>query len=329
MMSHTPEPDSAGLSGPTSAAAPVAPPIAEADSVSSAEPASRRPRVWPSLIVVPLTIVAILCAQVVLGLVFAAIYFAQGIRDPQQVVETMMGDVRFIVTLLIVNFTIIIAVAVTGGWLSRERLGARLGLVRPSAPFWSMPLIIIGTGFVWATVMTFLPLVISEPSEHIIRVAEMLAALGRSNPLLLIAMIVVLPSIVEEILIRGYVQRRITRRWGPLVGITLATIGFAVLHMDPQHAIGVIPLGVWCGFVAWRTGSVYPAMLCHGTNNGLAAMYLLLHPGAGTTAEGFEPLEISLWEVMPVPMAPFFLVSGACLVASVVVLLRSAKPLRR
>jgi len=42
--------------------------------------------------------------------------------------------------------------------------------------------------------------------------------------------------------------------------------------MDPIHMLGVVPLGLWLGAVAWRADSVWPAMICHSANNAVAVV---------------------------------------------------------
>ena len=43
---------------------------------------------------------------------------------------------------------------------------------------------------------------------------------------------------------------------------------FAAFHGTPLWAIAVLPLGLWLGVLAWRTGSLLPGMVCHGFING-------------------------------------------------------------
>lgn len=38
---------------------------------------------------------------------------------------------------------------------------------------------------------------------------------------------------------------------------------FGILHIDPLHVIFATVLGVWLGVLAWRCGSVWPAIACH------------------------------------------------------------------
>lgn len=308
-------------------APPSDPPSAAAPQLVRRRP--RRPLIWPSLVVVPLTIVGILMGQMVLGICFAILYRIEGDDGTMPMVERLLSDVRFLTISLMTNFTIIALVAIVGGWFSSERITKRLALSAPGGPIWLLPLVMIGSCFPWALVTWMLPMLFKESSEHLERVQQMLFSLAQSNPLLLITLIAILPPIVEELLVRGYVQTRLVRKLGPLVGITLAGIAFAILHIDPQHAIGVLPLGIWFGFVAWRTGSVFPAMLCHAANNGCAVALLLFSADRIAQLQEFagaDMPQVDVWDLMPVSMPFFMLVSGIAFAASVLALVFLTRP---
>jgi hypothetical protein len=34
---------------------------------------------------------------------------------------------------------------------------------------------------------------------------------------------------------------------------------FTAAHLDPGHMLGVLPIGVWLGVVAWQSGSLWPS----------------------------------------------------------------------
>src|SRR5262249_36538871 len=66
-----------------------------------------------------------------------------------------------------------------------------------------------------------------------------------------------------ELFFRGYIQRRLLKRWSPAVAILITAALFALSHGNlPQIAV-TFPMGIWLGVLAWRTGSVWPSMLCH------------------------------------------------------------------
>jgi membrane protease YdiL (CAAX protease family) len=100
-----------------------------------------------------------------------------------------------------------------------------------------------------------------------------------------------LPAIVEELLFRGYIQRRLLERWSPALSIGVTTLLFAILHADSlQHILAVVPLGVVTGIVAYRTKSVKPGMLLHVLHNtgaiGLGAIVRVLTPFIGDEGVG-------------------------------------------
>jgi len=80
------------------------------------------------------------------------------------------------------------------------------------------------------------------------------------------------------LLFRGYIQTRLVHVIGPLGGIVISSLMFAAFHMDWVHVIAVFPLGLFLGFIAWRGGSLLPAMLAHFFNNVVSVTAVVLSP---------------------------------------------------
>ncbi len=85
------------------------------------------------------------------------------------------------------------------------------------------------------------------------------------------------PGIGEELLFRGYIQTRLRRRWGPGWAILLTSILFGVMHIDPVQGTFAMGVGFFLGYLTERTGSLWPAMVCHTVNN----MVSILQTGLG------------------------------------------------
>jgi len=107
----------------------------------------------------------------------------------------------------------------------------------------------------------------------------------------------VLPALVEEIVFRGYIQRRLLERWSPAVAIGVSTLLFAILHADSlQHIVAVVPLGLVTGLLAYRTKSVKAGMILHAIHNagavGFAALIRGLTPLIGEEAIGMLTLGV-------------------------------------
>ena len=75
------------------------------------------------------------------------------------------------------------------------------------------------------------------------------------------------PGIAEELLFRGYIQTRFSRRWGPGWGVFWTALLFGLMHLDPIHGTFAFALGVYLGYLTEWTGSIVPAMICHAANN--------------------------------------------------------------
>ena len=71
------------------------------------------------------------------------------------------------------------------------------------------------------------------------------------------------PGIGEELLFRGYLQQGLLKSHRTRTAILITVALFSLAHLPPARVLGVIPLAVWMSFLAVRTGSLIPGMLCH------------------------------------------------------------------
>lgn len=138
---------------------------------------------------------------------------------------------------------------------------------------------------------------IFEPSEA--STLELLNGIVHSQPYwMLWPLIALAPGISEELFFRGLIQR--SYGFGAKA-ITISAITFSLVHMDPIHVTGVIPLGFFLAWVAVRSGSTLVTIVAHIANNSLALL-------AGQMADPNAPEEhLPLW-VMPIG----WLIAGAC-----------------
>lgn len=82
--------------------------------------------------------------------------------------------------------------------------------------------------------------------------------------------------LVEELLFRGWAQGLLTRRFGVRSGILLQAVAFGLLHLDQLWAIPpIILIGLGCGWLRHRSGSLWPGVLLHVLNNSLALVSAL------------------------------------------------------
>ena len=92
--------------------------------------------------------------------------------------------------------------------------------------------------------------------------------------ILLIFGAVVIASVSEEILFRGFLQVSLERKGDMTRAVILSSVTWTIIHVNPYWAIQIFITGVIIGFLAWRTNSVFPSMIVHGTNNFLSLLFI-------------------------------------------------------
>ena len=93
---------------------------------------------------------------------------------------------------------------------------------------------------------------------------------GVASFLTSLALLAGLAPLVEELVFRGLLFGWIAGRWGGRAAFLVSSLVFAAAHVEPAHAILVLPLGLLFGLLRWRTGSLWPSLVAHMANNGLA-----------------------------------------------------------
>lgn len=97
----------------------------------------------------------------------------------------------------------------------------------------------------------------------------------RAERLLLAAVATVLAPVCEEITFRGYLQTTLALRRRPAAAIAGAALLFAALHMNPVLFPALAVLGAVFGWLTWRAGSIWPAVIAHAVNNTITSALVL------------------------------------------------------
>lgn len=118
------------------------------------------------------------------------------------------------------------------------------------------------------------------------------AALADAPLLPLLAIIALLPAVVEELAFRGFILaglRGTGKKWRPIV---YSSLFFGFSHAIMQQSLISAIIGVAIGLMAFQTGSLLPGVIFHFTNNALGvlssyipAQWLEQHPMMGQWAE--------------------------------------------
>jgi membrane protease YdiL (CAAX protease family) len=101
-------------------------------------------------------------------------------------------------------------------------------------------------------------------------------------PWLSVALFAFLPGLCEELFFRGALQTGLLRRLSPASAIAMTAVLFVAFHgqfgLGPGRLVG----GLALGWLAWRTGSLWPGVLAHALNNALVYFaWTISEPASG------------------------------------------------
>lgn len=79
--------------------------------------------------------------------------------------------------------------------------------------------------------------------------------------------IAALPALAEEMLFRGIIQQTTVAQLGARWGIVAAAGVFSFLHADLLGFLPRLLMGLWFGYLFWRSGSLWSSTIAHMLNN--------------------------------------------------------------
>ncbi len=84
--------------------------------------------------------------------------------------------------------------------------------------------------------------------------------------------------LIEEFLLRGVMLRGMLQHMAPWHAILWSAFFFALIHMNLSQAVGAIIMGIFMGWIYYKTGVLWLTILIHFINNGLSVLFTLLFP---------------------------------------------------
>lgn len=232
--------------------------------------ALRPPRVWTVFVALVVAVLLVLVGQVIAGIGLVTWHFANGgtLATLQEEILDLATRPAVVMLISAPGQLAMAGVALGAAWLSPQPLRQRLGLVQPKLPAWACAVAIVGVIVPFAVGLgAAISLPESVPKDPTARLLYEKMTHALAIPFILY--IALFPGFSEELLFRGYVQRRLIERWNPWAAVLVTSAVFAVFHIMPHTVAFAFPLGIWLGLLAWRTGSVWPGIVCHAAVNGL------------------------------------------------------------
>lgn len=108
-------------------------------------------------------------------------------------------------------------------------------------------------------------------------------------------MVAVLPAICEEMLFRGYLLSAFEAKMKAKTAVILVAAIFGIYHMNLVQSITTALIGLAICYVSYKSGSIFPGMLMHAINNGIAC-WISLYPTVALRWLPFFATTGNLWK---------------------------------
>ena len=124
------------------------------------------------------------------------------------------------------------------------------------------------------------------PTEAEMVSSGLMNELMSDNELLTFAVVALTPAVCEEMLFRGFLFSAFRGRYKIVVSVLLTAVIFGVYHMSIVRFFTTALLGAALAVIVYYSDSIFPAMMMHAINNGIAVLQMY-HPD---TMENIFPL---------------------------------------
>ena len=93
---------------------------------------------------------------------------------------------------------------------------------------------------------------------------------------ILLFLIVIVSPILEELIFRKFLWWVSSLMFSPITTLFVISILFAAVHGSLFHAIGLLPISFFFGWLRMKTGSIKHCTVAHVANNAAASAFIFL-----------------------------------------------------
>lgn len=97
--------------------------------------------------------------------------------------------------------------------------------------------------------------------------SNLLATNNILEGIFVIVIVSIVPAICEETMFRGYIQKSFEFKLKPFWAALITAIFFGLYHFNPYGLIPLVGLGLYFGFAAYTSNSIFIPMTLHFLNN--------------------------------------------------------------
>jgi membrane protease YdiL (CAAX protease family) len=205
-----------------------------------------------------------------------------------------LRDLDFLTTVVISMLLIVAAPALLAAWAARWPWIQTFSLRRPPV-LALLGGVMVGVGLVPCINLLYIlqNRVWPADREYFAQILQLFLPAVRDHPILTPLTVGALAGLCEELFYRGPIQAALLRKLPVKAAITIGAVLFAAAHMDVHGFPIRLLLGLILGYVVWRGGSIFPAMLLHAaydaTQLGLMAYAIQVEGAAKVTADAANP----------------------------------------
>jgi len=93
---------------------------------------------------------------------------------------------------------------------------------------------------------------------------------------ILLFLIVIVSPLMEELIFRKFLWWISSLMFSPITTLFIISILFAAIHGSLFHAIGLLPISFFFGWLRMKTGSIKHCTVAHVANNATASAFFFL-----------------------------------------------------
>jgi uncharacterized protein len=135
-------------------------------------------------------------------------------------------------------------------------------------------------------------------------------SLGNPRNIFTFTTIVVLAPVLEELIFRGIMLKGLLKRYSPATAIVVSSVLFGVVHLNPWQFISALILGIFIGWIYYRTRSISLAIIIHAFNNFTATIPEII----GIDESKYD--DIHLRELIMTDIRYILIIAGAAVAAA-------------
>jgi membrane protease YdiL (CAAX protease family) len=240
-------------------------------------PRPRKPQVWTVFVVLAITLLLYIGVSISVAMVYAGLRQQGDVateEDWREAALEITTQPAALATLAMAAQVTFLAVTVCAAWLSPMGIIRRLRL-GPSAMSWvgylTLPIGMLSINFLFQALINLAQ--VQQEGGNLDIIHNVITQLSPGFLVVMVFVIGVMPGFAEEFLFRGYVQSRLSVRWGRGLAIFVAAALFGLFHFDRIQSPATFLMGLYLGYVAERAGSIRPSMFAHMFNNSAVVIF--------------------------------------------------------